>query len=68
MPLESGIDISGVALGMEMMGMGNTLYPVLALRDMLMSTGVVVTLGLLASLLPAWRAARLDPVRALNTT
>ncbi|MCB1678329.1 MAG: ABC transporter permease [Halioglobus sp.] len=67
-PLESGIDISGVALGMEMMGMGNTLYPVLALRDMLMSTGVVVTLGLLASLLPAWRAARLDPVRALNTT
>jgi ABC-type lipoprotein release transport system permease subunit len=68
LPLEDGIDISGVAQGMAMMGMGNTLYPALSGRDMAMSTVVVVVLGLLASLLPAWRAARLDPVRALNTT
>jgi ABC-type lipoprotein release transport system permease subunit len=67
-PLESGIDVSGVAQGMEMMGMGSTLYPVLAIRDMAMSTAVVVILGLLASLGPAWRAARLDPVAALNKT
>jgi len=67
-PLESGIDISSVAQGMEMMGMGTTLYPVLALQDMGMSTAVVVVLGLLASLGPAWRAARLDPVAALNKT
>ena len=66
-PLESGIDISSVAQGMEMMGMGSILYPVLSVQDMLMSTAVVIVLGLLASLLPAWRAARLDPVRALNT-
>lgn len=67
-PLESGIDVSGVAEGMEMMGMGTVLYPALAVEDMLMATAVVVVLGLLASLLPAWRAARLDPVRALNKT
>lgn len=67
-PLESGVDISGVAQGMEMMGMGATLYPELAYQDMLMSTAVVIVLGLLASLLPAWRAARLDPVKALNKT
>jgi len=66
-PLESGVDISGVAQGMEIMGVGATLYPVLSLHDMAMSTAVVITLGLLASLLPAWRAARLDPVTALNT-
>jgi ABC-type lipoprotein release transport system permease subunit len=66
-PLESGIDISGVAQGMEMMGVSATLYPVLSPVDMLMSTAVVITLGLAASLLPAWRAARLDPVTALNT-
>lgn len=65
--LASGIDISAVAEGMEMMGVGTTLYPVLATEDMLMSTLVVIVLGLLASALPAWRAARLDPVRALNT-
>lgn len=66
-PLQSGIDISAVAQGMEMMGMGTTLYPALEAQDMVMSTVVVVVLGLLASLLPAWRAARLDPIRALNT-
>ncbi|AQA17780.1 ABC transporter permease [Halioglobus japonicus] len=67
-PLESGIDISMVAEGMEMMGMGTTLYPALQTSDMWMSTAIVVILGLVASLLPAWRASRLDPVRALNKT
>jgi ABC-type lipoprotein release transport system permease subunit len=66
LPLESGIDISSVAQGMEMMGMGTTLYPALYVRDMLMSTAIVVGLGLLASFAPAWRASRLDPVAALN--
>jgi ABC-type lipoprotein release transport system permease subunit len=65
-PLESGVDISSVASAMEMMGMGTVLYPVLASFDMLMSTAVVVILGLLASIAPAWRASRLDPVKALN--
>jgi len=52
---------------MEMMGMGTTLYPALSPMDMVMSTAVVLILGLLASLAPAWRASRLDPVAALNT-
>ncbi len=65
-PLERGIDVSVVAEGMEMMGMGTVLYPALSAQDMLLSTAVVVILGLLASLLPAWRAAHLDPVRAIN--
>ena len=65
LPLRDGVDISAVAEGMEMMEMGTTLYPLLALGDMLLSTAVVLILGLLASLLPAWRASRLDPVRAL---
>jgi len=67
-PLASGIDLSIVAEGMAMMGIGTTLYPALAAWDMLAATVVVVVLGLLASLLPAWRAARLDPVRAINST
>jgi len=65
-PLESGIDISSVAQGMEMMGMSTTLYPALHVQDMFMATAVVVSLGLLASLVPAWRASRLDPVAALT--
>ena len=65
LPLESGIDISAVGEGLEMAGMGTVLYPTLALEDMLMSTGVVLVLGLLASMVPAWRASRYNPVEAL---
>ncbi|RLQ21012.1 FtsX-like permease family protein [Seongchinamella sediminis] len=65
LPLEEGIDISGVAAGLEMAGMGTTLYPVLELEHMLMSTAVVMVLGLLASLIPAWRASRYNPIQAL---
>jgi len=63
--LEDGIDISGVAQGMEMMNMSPMLYPALRAQDMWMSTAVVVCLGLVASLLPAWKASRLDPIAAL---
>lgn len=66
-PLESGIELSSVARGMEMFAMGATLYPALYWRDMLLATVVVLGLGVLASLIPAWRAARLDPIRALNS-
>lgn len=68
LPLESGIDISIVGEGLEMAGMGTVLYPTLALEDMLMSTAVVIILGLLASLIPAWRASRYNPVEALAKT
>lgn len=65
LPLADGIDISPVAAGLEMAGMGTTLYPVLELEHMLMSTAVVMVLGLLASLIPAWRASRYNPIQAL---
>ncbi len=68
MPLQDGLDISVVADGMAMMGAGSVLYPKLTLSDMLLANTVVILLGILTSILPAWRAAQLDPVRALNTT
>jgi ABC-type lipoprotein release transport system permease subunit len=66
-PLQSGIDISVVAEGMEMMGTSSMLYPALELSDMVLANIIVIILGLLTSILPAWRAAGLDPIRALNT-
>ncbi|MBT7719093.1 MAG: ABC transporter permease, partial [Halieaceae bacterium] len=68
LPLEDGIDISALAKGLEMAGMGSTLYPSLRLSDMVLSTAVVLVLGLLASLLPAWRASRYNPIQALART
>ena len=65
-PLKSGIDISAVAEGMEMMGASSVLYPVLQVSDVLLANVVVIGLGIITSLLPAWRAAQYRPVEALG--
>jgi len=65
-PLQGGIDISVVAEGMEMMGASSILYPKLYWSDMLLANIVVLILGFLASLSPAWRASRYEPVEAIT--
>ena len=65
-PLESGIDISIVAEGMEMMGASSVLYPQLRFEDIVLANVVVLTLGFLASLSPAWRASRYEPIEAIT--
>lgn len=67
-PLESGFDLAGVAQGMEMMGVGSVLYPALKFNDVVLANAIVVVLGLLASALPAWLAARYQPVEAMGKT
>jgi len=67
-PLESGMDVSAVAEGMAMMGASSVLYPNLTLDDMIIANVVVILLGTLTAIFPAWRAAKLDPVQAINTT
>jgi len=67
-PLQDGIDISAVGEGLEMAGMGSVLTPSLNIEDMLLATVVVVCLGVLASLYPAWKASRQDPITALRNT
>ena len=65
-PLEGGIDISVVAKGMEMFGASSMLYPNLVIDDVILSNVVVMVLGFLASLSPAWRASRYEPVEAIT--
>jgi len=65
-PLRDGIDISAVAEGMEMFGAASVLYPELEWRDVVTANVVVLTLGFLASLSPAWRASRYDPIEAIT--
>ena len=64
--LKDGIDISVVAEGMEMMGASSMLYPVLQWADLVLANAVVIVLGIITSLLPAWRAAQYRPVEALG--
>lgn len=65
-PLRDGIDISIVAEGMEMFGAASILYPELEWRDVVTANVVVLTLGFLASLAPAWRASRYEPIEAIT--
>jgi ABC-type lipoprotein release transport system permease subunit len=65
-PLADGIDVSVVAEGMEMFGASSVLYPELNVSDVLLANVVVIVLGFLASLSPAWRASRYDPMEAIT--
>lgn len=66
LPFEDGMDLSAVADGMEMFGMSNVLYPQLTLDDVLLANAVVLFLGFIASLSPAWRASRYEPMDAIR--
>jgi ABC-type lipoprotein release transport system permease subunit len=65
-PLKSGIDLSIVGEGMEWFGASSVLYPALYVKDMVLASVIVLLLGFLASLSPAWRASRYDPVEAIT--
>ncbi len=66
LPLQGGIDLSIVGEGMEMWGAASVLYPKLYASDMILASAVVLLLGFLASLSPAWRASRYEPVEAIT--
>jgi ABC-type lipoprotein release transport system permease subunit len=51
---------------MEMWGMSSVLYPELLLSDVILANVVVLILGFLASLSPAWRAAQYEPIEAIT--
>jgi len=65
-PIKGGIDVSIVGEGMEMMGASSVLYPALYLKDIVMANVIVIVLGFFASLSPAWRASKYDPIRAIT--
>ncbi len=65
-PLKGGIDVSIVGEGMEMWGSSSVLTPALYLKDVVMANAIVLVLGFFASLSPAWRASRYDPIRAIT--
>ena len=65
-PIKEGIDISIVGEGLDMWGMSSVLYPELLLNDVILANVVVLVLGFLASLSPAWRAAHYEPVEAIT--
>ena len=66
LPIRDGLDLSIVADGMEMMGVSSRLVPDLRREDVVLANVVVLILGFLASIVPAWRASRFDPIEAIT--
>jgi ABC-type antimicrobial peptide transport system permease subunit len=46
--------------------MSSTLLPSLIANDVLLANTIVLVLGILASLIPAWRASRKVPIEAIT--
>ena len=65
-PLEKGIDLSIVGEGMEMFGAASVLYPAFRWEDVILANVIVLVLGFIASLSPAVRASRYEPVEAIT--
>jgi ABC-type lipoprotein release transport system permease subunit len=64
--LSGGIDLSVFAEGLEMVGMSPVIYPALSRQDVFNANAIVLVLGIIASLYPAWRASRYVPIDALT--
>lgn len=61
-----GIDVSAFAQGMEMANLSNIIPFVIVRGDLILANSVVIILGLLTSLYPAWRASSMVPADALT--
>jgi ABC-type lipoprotein release transport system permease subunit len=61
-----GVDLSRFAEGLALVGVSPVIYPMVSNTDIVASNAIVIVLGILASLYPAWRAARRVPVEAIT--
>jgi ABC-type lipoprotein release transport system permease subunit len=64
--LGDGIDLSRWSAGVELAGMRSLLVPRLLPGDLLLVAVLSLVFGVLASLYPAWRAVRINPLEALR--
>lgn len=66
-PLRHGVDLGFLASGAELFGAGRILYPKLLAADVVRASLFVWIFGIVATLWPARRAARVPPVVAMST-
>jgi ABC-type lipoprotein release transport system permease subunit len=66
LPFRNGFDLGFLAAGSEMYGAGRILYPQLDPGDAVRFSLIVWLLGICATLWPAHKAARTDPVVAMG--
>ncbi len=64
--LADGIDLTQWASGVEMVGMRSVVVPQLYVADMFLVACLSMFLGVVASLYPAWRAVKINPLEAMR--
>lgn len=64
--LRDGLDLSAFAEGLAMVGVSPVIFPLLTYQDIVTANLLVLVLGAVASLYPAWRAARRVPMAAIT--
>jgi len=64
--IADGIDLAAFAEGMESVGAGSTLVPILWVEDFVVVAVLSMSLGVVASLYPAWRAVKVKPLNAMR--
>ncbi len=62
----NGIDLGFLGRGAELVGAGRILHPKLAMGDLVLYSGIVWIAGVVATLWPARRAAKVSPVEAMG--
>lgn len=62
----NGIDLGFLGRGAELVGAGRILHPKIAIGDFVLYSGIVWVAGVVATLWPARRAAKVSPVEAMN--
>lgn len=65
--IHEGIDLSMFAAGVELMNLSPKIVPALQLRDVVLVVGTSLLLAVFASLLPAYRSARINPIEAIRS-
>ena len=63
---QDGIDLSAFTEAVDMFGVSSTVFLRLTAKDFLLSSSLIICIGILGSMYPAWRASRLLPVEALR--
>lgn len=66
MVFSNGIDLTNFAAASEHLGFARIIYPHFVIRDWIICDLLLLLVGVLGSLYPAWLASRLDPVKAIS--
>ncbi|MEM7097786.1 MAG: FtsX-like permease family protein [Pseudomonadota bacterium] len=64
--MQDGIDLSAFAQSTDMLGMSTVLVPRLEISDLVLIGGLSLIMGLFASIYPAVRAVKIEPLEAMR--